>query len=34
MLYGELGFKTASEFINNRMLNYWFNLVKSNDNKL
>ena len=33
MLYGELGLKSSEEIINNKMLNFWFNIVKSNDNK-
>ena len=34
MLYGEVGFKSVNEFVSNRMLNFWYNLVKCNNDKL
>ena len=34
MLYGEFGFQSVDELVTNRILNFWFNLTKSSDNKL
>ena len=34
MVYGELGVKSVSEYIENRMVNFWFRLATGNDNKI
>ena len=34
MVYGELGVKSVSEYIENRMVNFWHRLATGNDNKI
>ena len=34
MLYGELGAKTIYEYIDNRMINFWFRLATGDENKI
>ena len=34
MIYGELGLKEISEYIDNRMLNFWRNLATGDENKI
>ena len=34
MLIGELGMKEVSEYIENRMLNFWFNIATGEENKI
>ena len=34
MVNGELGIKDISEYIENRMLNFWFNIATGDENKI